>query len=184
MKIVICISLISLFACGNKGGNRSDDLMTIEKKRSFNQDSLAEIAKNAADRMREDGEAQSGKSEEGPKIVVTKDLGWQANKNLNVVRVLSITNNSEKIIIGVFLKSKIKSGNKITDARDFGKFTFEVPLDAHKTKTIRIPASRIGRDIEAVLNSNAPSWAGLVIKETILVKTVIFDDGSFSSINE
>jgi hypothetical protein len=185
MKSVIYIGLAFLFACNSSGSEKEhDDLVTIENRNNLNQDSLAEIAEDAADKMRDEQALLDVKSKGIAKVVATQDLGWQADKNLNAVRVLAITNNSERGIIGVFLKSEVKSGDNITDTRNFGKFKFKVPLAAHKSKIIKIPANRIGRDSETVLNSNSPSWAGLIIKETLLVRTVIFDDGSFSSVND
>ena len=152
------------------------------KSDKVNQDSLTEAAEDAADKMREEQESSEDEFENTPSEISTQDLGWEADKDLNAVRKLSVTNNTDKKIVGVFLKSEIKSKDKITATYDYGKFKFKNPIAAHGTKTLRIPARRIGRDSETVLNANLPSWAGLMsTKETLMVKTVIFDDGSFSS---
>lgn len=180
MKILSIISLFFLFGCSNNGEVKHEDDLAMKSNKA-NQDSLTEAAEDAADKMREEQETLEDKSEKIPSEIVSQDLGWEATKNLEAVRKLSIVNNSEKKIIGVFLKSEVKSGNESTATYDYGKFKFKNPISAHGTKLLRIPAERIGRDSETVLNSDVPSWAGLVMKETLMVKTVIFEDGSFSS---
>ena len=178
MKAIVFIIPAFLFGCNGNKSVKNESGLAMESSVA-RQDSLTEAAEDAADKMREEQESLNDKTVEASSDIVTQDLGWEADKNLNAVRKLSIVNNSDRGIIGVFLKSEVKSNNTVT--YDYGKFKFKKPIPPHGTKIIRVPAERIGRDSETVLNSNTPSWAGLMIKETLMIKTVIFDDGSFSS---
>lgn len=137
----LSIALIcSLFFCscgqGNKDGKQHMDITQTGSSDSVKTSIIRDSLEDLADKMRDEAKQPDEKSS----VVVELD-GWTADKNLNTIRRVTLTNTSSRKVVGVKLVYVLPMG-KSNENRDLGKF--KIRLTPSNTVVLKIPAKRFG----------------------------------------
>ena len=136
-KLCLFASIIALISsCQQSSQNpKTENYSDLNSAKSDNANARADSLEDLADKMRDEAMPDESNS-----IAVAID-DWSADKNLNTVRCITLTNTSSRKVVGVKLVYVLPMGKSIEN-RDLGKF--KVQLNASNKVALKIPAKKFG----------------------------------------
>ena len=141
---------------------RADSIARVE--------SYTDSLENLADKVRD-----RGTKETKPPVTVTLSSWWTADKNLNTIRKITLTNNTGLTISGVKLVYVMPVG-KSFDNRNIGKFKVNIkPLGK---VDLKVPARKFGVSDDII---DTPNMLIGAFPDSVAVSLIYYSNGNTES---
>lgn len=165
VRAICAFAFLAIGSCQQSAQNSAESPQSL-KDTNIKQLADLDRLEDLADKMREESDVVEESS------IRVALHGWTADKNLNTVRRVALTNIGNKKIVGVKLVYVLPMG-KSTENRDLGKFRLQ--LNPSNNFVLKIPARRF-RVADNIIEADAMSRA-MFPDDNVAVSVICFENG-------